>query len=500
LSVLVNIIRQYRAEQYAQAAAGDYATVELQRRSIRHSLVEWCRFTGHEPAAHHRLLIDRLEKLARGETLRLAIFMPPGSAKSRYGSVLFPPWLMASAPQLDVLAASHTSELAAKWGRWVRNLIADHALTLGISLASDSTAAYRWALDQGGEYYAVGVGVGVAGFRADLAIIDDPIRSREDADSDRVRERIWDWYKSDLSPRMKPGGRQILIQTRWHEDDLAGRLIEEMSRGGDHWDILSLAAEAEYDDPLGRQPGEWLWDDDYGYGKFLRHEKATQLPRNWSALYQQKPTPDTGDYFKAEWLRPYDKPPTRDTLTIYGASDYAVTDNGGDYTAHIIVGVDSQNKIYVLDVWRKQTSPDQWIEAFCDLALKWKPMQWAEEQGQIRASIGPFLETRQRERKAYVYREQFPTRGDKARRAQSIRGRMALQGLYVPERAPWYANFRAELLSFPAGKHDDQVDALGLIGQLLDKMIAGRPVAKPEEQKLSEYVAYNNRSPYDAVL
>ena len=289
---------------------------------------------------------------------------------------------------------------------------------------------------------------------------------------------------------MKPGGRQILIQTRWHEDDLAGRLIEEMNRGGDHWDILSLAAEAEYDDPLGRQPGEWLWDDDYGYGKFLRHEKATQLPRNWSALYQQKPTPDTGDYFKAEWLKPYHDAPPHETMTIYGASDYAVTDDGGDYTVHVIVGVDPQSRIYLLDVWRQQTSPDRWIEAFCDLALQWKPMQWAEEQGQIRASIGPFLDQRARERKAYVYRDQFPTRGDKARRAQSIRGRMALDGLYVPERPPWYANFRAELLSFPAGKHDDQVDALGLIGQLLDKMIVGRPVVKAEEKQTPGYTAY----------
>ena len=435
-------------------------------------------------------LRHRLEKLARGETQRLAIFMPPGSAKSRYGSVLFPPWLMASAPQLDVLAASHTTQLAAKWGRWVRNLIADHAPVLGISLAANSTAAFRWGLNQGGEYYAVGVGVGIAGFRADLAIIDDPIRSREDADSDRVRDRVWDWYKSDLSPRMKPGGRQILIQTRWHESDLAGRLLEEMQRGGDHWDVLSLAAEAEEDDPLGRKPGEWLWDDDYGYGAFLRHEKATQLPRNWSALYQQKPAPDTGDYFKSEWLKPYHDAPPLETMTIYGASDYAVTDDGGDYTVHLVVGVDPQCRIYLLDVWRKQTSPDQWIEAFCDLALQWKPMQWAEEQGQIRASIGPFLDQRARQRGAYVFREQFPTRGDKARRAQSIRGRMALDGLYAPERASWYAAFRAELLSFPAGKHDDQVDALGLIGQLLNKIVVGRPAAKPEEKQTPGYVAY----------
>ena len=154
---------------------------------------------------------------------------------------------------------------------------------------------------------------------------------------------------------------------------------------------------------------------------------------------------------------------------------------------------DPQKRIYLLDVWRRQTSPDQWIDAFCDLALKWKPLQWAEEQGQISAGIGPFLDQRTRERQAHVYREQSPTRGDKARRAQSIRGRMALDGLYVPERAPWYANFRAELLSFPAGKHDDQVDALGLIGQLLNKMVIGRPAAKPEETQQVGYAAYESR-------
>ena len=132
LSALLHIIRQHRADH--EALADGQAAAEAQRRSIRRSLVDWCRYTGHEPAAHHRLLIDWLEKLARGETQRLAIFMPPGSAKSRYGSVLFPPRLMASAPQLDVLAASHTTQLAAKWGRWVRNLIADHAPVLGISV------------------------------------------------------------------------------------------------------------------------------------------------------------------------------------------------------------------------------------------------------------------------------------------------------------------------------------------------------------------------------
>jgi len=139
--------------------------------------------------------------------------------------------------------------------------------------------------------------------------------------------------------------------------------------------------------------------------------------------------------------------------------------------------------MYLLDLWRKQAGSDEWIEAFCDLVIKWKPVGWAEEQGQIRSGVGPFLDKRQRDRKAYVFRDQFPTRGDKAVRAQSIRGRMALEGLYVPVAAKWYADLRSELLSFPAGKHDDQVDALGLIGQLLNKMSSGSRPSEPEKPK-----------------
>jgi predicted phage terminase large subunit-like protein len=146
--------------------------------------------------------------------------------------------------------------------------------------------------------------------------------------------------------------------------------------------------------------------------------------------------------------------------------------------------------MYLLDCWRKQSASDEWIESFCDLVTEWKPIGWAEEKGQISASIGPALDRRCRERKAYIYREQFPTRGDKAVRAQSIRGLMALEGLYVPINAPWYQEFKSELLSFPAGKHDDQVDALGLIGQLLDQMVPG-PSARDHVRPENDVLRYN---------
>ena len=234
---------------------------------------------------------------------------------------------------------------------------------------------------------------------------------------------------------------------------------------------------------MGRALGEPLWcDDSYGYGNQLVELSKVTPARTWSALYQQRPAPEEGDYFKAEWLRPYEKAPPLQTLKVYGASDYAVTADGGDYTVHIIIGIDPEWRMYVLDLWRMQASADGWIEAFCDLVQQWKPIGWAEEQGQIRAGVGPFLDRRMRERHAYVARTQFPTRGDKAVRAQSIRGRMELNGLYVPMREAWYPAFRSELLSFPAGKHDDQVDALGLIGQVLNKMRPGTAPPKPPEK------------------
>jgi predicted phage terminase large subunit-like protein len=461
------------------------AELLLRRRTIRKSLTSWCELAGYEPAPHHKLLISKLEAVTRGEITRLAVFMPPGSAKSTYGSILFAPWFLAQYAQANIIAASHTTELAEKWGRKVRNLMAEHGNTLGVELSGDSQAAGRWSLKQGGEYYAAGVGVGIAGFRADLAIIDDPVRSREDAESETVREKLWEWYQSDLSTRMKPGGRQILVQTRWHELDLAGRLLDAMAAGGEQWEVLSLPAEAQENDPLGRKPGEWLWDSDpaYAYGDFLRHEKKNQTPRNWNALYQQRPAPEEGSYFLRDWIKFVDVLPPIETMRVYAGSDMAVSDGRGDFTVHAICALDSENKLYLLDLWRQQASSDVWVESLCDLILKWRPIGLATETGQINSAMGPYLQRRMRERNAWTFVETFPTRGDKSIRAQSVRGKMALDGLHIPSTAPWRHTLVSELLSFPAGRNDDIVDALGLIGQFLDRMLRGQAPPQPPKRR-----------------
>src|ERR1041385_1334815 len=462
------------------------ATELLKRRSIRNSLTEWTRHKGFEPAPHHQLFIREIEAFLKSEDEVLLLFAPPGSAKSTYVSVLLPSWYLAANPTHSILAATHNVEFAERWGRRVRNDIAGDTNVLGISLSEDSKAAARWSLTAGGEYYGVGAGVGISGFRANLGVGDDLFGSREDAYSDTVRQKRWDWYVDDFSARLKPGAKRILMNTRWHEEDVAGRVMEQIDKGTIKGRVISIPAIAEgNDDALGRKPGEYLWDEPegYNYAAFLRSRQRETSPMMWAALFQQRPAPEEGDYFKAAWLRPYVAAPARETLAIYGASDYAVTADGGDYTVHAVVGVDPDGHMYLLDLWRKQAASDEWVDAFCTLVKDWKPREWAEEQGQIKAGVGPFLERMQREHKAYVYRRSFPVRGDKAVRAQSIRGRMAIEGLYVPANASWVADLRSELLAFPAGKHDDCVDALGLIGQLLDTISVGNKPKPPEEQK-----------------
>lgn len=458
-------------------------------RRARDGLDPWCRLHSYTPARHHRLLIERLEAVSRGEIRRLLVFMPPGSAKSTYATVLFPPWFMGRHPGRSVITASYGQRLSRRFGKKCRNLVAGAPFreVFGFGLATGAKAADEWETESGGEFTATSVDGSVTGRRGDLIIIDDPVKGRKEADSLTVRETAWEWWKSDLRTRLKPGGAIVIIQTRWHEDDVAGRILPDgydgdsgvfQARDGEDWHVLSLRAEAEAGDPLGREPGEFLWPEWFSGGE-LEQEKRSQGPRNWNALYQQRPSPDQGSYFLRDWLHTYDAAPAAATMRVYAASDYAVTAEGGDFTVHIVVGVDPDDRMYVLDLWRGQTASDVWVETMLDLAQRWKPLEWAEETGQIRASLGPFIQRRMQERQTYVAHRLFPTRGDKAVRAQAIRGRMALKGLYLPRNAEWGPGFISELLTFPAGRHDDQADALGLIGQLLDRIRPGTRPAAP---------------------
>lgn len=467
-------------------------------RLISYAAYQW---PGYRDAHHHRLIARHLEAVERGEITRLMITMPPRHGKSMLASEFFPAWYIGRNPDHYVVTATYAQELADDFGRKVKNQIEDpayQAIFPGVGLADDSKSAKRFHIEgeaggyehgtsQRGAFYAVGVGGPLTGRGAHLLLIDDPVKNREDAESEVIRKKTKDWYTSTAYTRLMPGGRIVIIQTRWHEDDLSGWLQAEHAH--EDWVVLDL--------PAINDAGEALWPEQYPVDALERIKRALP-PRDWSALYQQKPSPETGDYFKREWVRTVPKLPPRDSLNVYGASDYAVTSDGGDYTVHVVIGIDTEGRIYLLDLWRAQTASDGWIEAFCDLVLKWRPIGWAEETGQIRSGVGPFLDRRIRERRAFVAREAFPTRGDKAVRAQSIRGRMSLDGLYVAADAPFLAEFLRELMSFPVGVHDDQVDALGLAGQLLDRMHAPQPDEPEKPNKMQDYrPAHETAQPED---
>lgn len=395
-----------------------------------------------------------------------------------------------------VIMTSYGDMLPRKFGRRARSIVKQpvYKRIFDCSLSEESQAVDEWALTNGSEWMAAGILTGITGNRADGIIWDDPIKGRAEADSDVLRQKTWDAYIDDLLTRKKPGAWEVGILTHWHEDDPAGRILPEKydgesgwikGRDGNDWYVLCLPAEAEkLNDPLGRAVGERIWPEWFPPDHFVPFKRQT---RTWSSLYQQRPAPESGDFFQAEWLKPYeinDRPPYEE-LHIYGASDYAVTENEGDYTVHIVVGVDLNHNIWVLDLWRKQASSDVWVEVFIDLVKRYKPLGWAEEKGQITAGMDPLIKKRLREEQLYVVRAGFPSRKIKQIRAQPIRGRMAMRSLRVPAFAPWYPDFKNELMVFPNGRNDDQVDALGLIGQVLDKMMPGSgPLPEPQAPKI----------------
>lgn len=438
--------------------AEDYAFSRL----ISYAAYQW---PGYRDAPHHRLIARHLEAVERGDITRLMITMPPRHGKSMLASEFFPAWYIGRNPDHYVATATYAQELADDFGRKVKNQIEDSgfaAIFPGVGLADDSKSAKRFHIEgleggfehstkQRGAYYAVGIGGPLTGRGAHLLLIDDPVKNREDADSEVLRRKAKDWYTSTAYTRLMPGGRIVIIQTRWHEDDLSGWLLENHKHEG--WVLLNL--------PAISPTGEALWSDQYPI-ESLERIKRTLPARDWSALFQQNPQPDEGTYFQRDWFGEWKALPP---VNIYGSSDYAVTDGGGDYTVHRVWGVDQHGKLYRIAGWRGQTSADVWIERKIDLIAKHKPLAWFGEAGVIQKAIEPMLTRRMRERKTMCRLEWLPSIHDKASRARGFQARAAMGEVMFEQGADI-----AEFLTFPAGKNDDDVDAASLIGRALDEM------------------------------
>jgi predicted phage terminase large subunit-like protein len=346
----------------------------------RRNLLDFTRFThnAYTPAPHHVRICEALERVARGECPRLMVFMPPRHGKSELASRRFPAWFLGANPRKQIIAASYNSELAADFGRDVRNIVAskDYRNLFGVSLAEDSQAANRWHTSEGGSYVSAGVGTAITGRGAHVLLIDDPIKDREEADSSLSRDRVWDWYTSTAYTRLMPGGAIVLIQTRWHEDDLAGRLIQAQQRfGGDKWEVLELKALTDDDTPLWP---EWFPLAD------LERIRAVIGPRDWSALYQQTPVPDGRAEFRREWLAFFQ--PGDPAATGEGMNKYILCDPAGekkktsDRTAIWVVGLNSDRCYYLLDFVYDRLNLTERANEIIRLHRKWQPMRVGYEK------------------------------------------------------------------------------------------------------------------------
>lgn len=466
--------------------------------------------TGYEVAMVHVLVAELLEKVERGELTRLAISMPPRIGKSEEISRMFPAWAMGRDPYRQIPIVGYSAEFAeAEFGSKIRRIVQSpqyRQVFPMASLAGGSKAVGNLVFTEGGNVASVGKCGPLTGRGADIAIVDDPLKDYAEANSAKIRESLWEWFNSVLMTRLMPGASVIIVHTRWHEDDLIGRLCDpthpdhnpEVAKDWMYINLPAIIKDKRLADALklemkpptdeksisvfGNQPCSLLWPGRYPMSSYAEIKRRS--PKTYSALYDGKPSPDEGDFFKRDMIKTYLPHELPKNLRYYAASDHAVsTQQERDATCMGAVGVDEQDHIWVLpDLWwyRKQT--DDVVDAMLHLMNVYAPLYWWAEKGHISKSIGPFLRKRMMEEKCYINLVEMTPSKDKETRAQSIQGRMSMGMVHFPSFAPWWSAANEELLKFPNATHDDFVDFIAWIGIGLSTHIRAEQQRAPERK------------------
>ena len=434
-----------------------------------------------EDAKHHRVIAKALEQVAKGKIKRLIVTLPPRHGKSEMISRRFIPWLMGKDPFKSIIFATYNEDFAQDFGADCRSIMGTpqfNQVFPNFAFRQGGASKSRIQTENGGMSVFVGRGGSITGRGGDVLLVDDPIKDSVEAMSPTLRETLWNWFTQVFMTRlMTEKSKVVIVTTRWHEDDLVGRLTDssnphytkdECSK----WKIINLPAFARENDPLKRKEDEVLWPERFNKD-FLEAQRNLD-PRGFSALYQQQPSPEDGDLFQRDNILYYEKRNLPKDLRIYAASDHAV---GIDKTRHdstclLIVGVDEQDDIYILDCWLAKQPSDIVVTAMLEMIKKHKPLIWWAEKGHISKAIGPFLKKRMFETKTHCRIEEVTPVANKVQRSQSIVGRMAMKKVYFPKVSNWGIRAVDELLKFPNGRHDDFVDALAWIGMGLGDLNA----------------------------
>jgi predicted phage terminase large subunit-like protein len=441
----------------------------------------------HPPAAHHLVMIGALHGLERGDYSRLLIMAPPGSAKSTYCSVQFVTWYLARRPGHQVLACSNTTELAENFNRRRRSvcLSPEWMRLSGSKLDENAQGVSRFQTTAGGACVAAGVGSAIVGLRSNLNVLDDPIRSMEEALSPTQLEKIWQWYQADFRSRLVPNGKELIVTTRWSRNDVAGHILRLVEQGEEDWHVVRLPMLADsHTDPLGRSPGTPLWPE-WFTDQMVRENQRD--PLRWSTLYQQTPMDAAGSWVGEEHIQLEPSPPPEMQIVI--GVDLALTVGQGDYTAIVVAGIDAERNIHVVDVHRSQSSPDVTVQRLFAIAQQYTPTAVLIDDDNASKVLTRMIYEMARAQKLPLPLSMMPLRGrNKEIRAAALRG-WFMQGRVYIRQAPWTHDLVREVLEFPSGTHDDQIDALSLIGRRL----AETPGAdKPEHDESAD--------PYDGFL
>jgi predicted phage terminase large subunit-like protein len=434
----------------------------------------------------------QLERVTRGELRHLIISCPPRHGKSEQGSVRYPAWRLAREPSTRVIVAAYSASLACRFSRKIRRLAPGN-----FELSPDRKAVDDWETTAGGGVRAVGVGGGVTGRGADLILIDDPVKSRAEAESQAYRRRIWDWFRDDLYTRQEPGCAIVLTQTRWHELDLAGQILQ--SEFGADWEVINLPALAEPDDPLGRAEGEALWPERFDRAALLR--RRALLGRSFCALYQGKPAPAEGNQFKRPWFRYWSRGvrPTEspEVYRLHGQSEQVVrakdcrrfgtvdlavsTSTSADYTVIAAWALTPQGDLLLLDLVRDRFEVPEILRQAGVVQRRYDLDYLTVESNGMQLGI---VQTMRRPPHSLTVRGIVNDR-DKISRATAAIVRLEAGMIYFPERAPWLADYETELLGFPTAAHDDQVDVTSLAAIEASRHIPA-PESAPEREREEE--------------
>lgn len=418
-------------------------------------------------APHLRLISEHLDAVTRGEVDRLAIFMPPRHAKTETVTVRYPLYRLEQDPTCSVLVTGYSQRIANRFSRKTRNLAAGRVV-----IAQDKAASDEWHTDKGGQMLARGVGSPPTGVGFGLIVIDDPIKSREDAESQAKRERAWDWYTDDLLTRCEPGGAIVMVLTRWHEDDVASRALA--SEPGE-WTVLKLPALAEADDPMGRPEGAALWPARFDVEALQRTRDVMAQNdglRGWEALYQQNPQPREGTMFRVSAIEIVPARPV--CKRVVRRWDLASSDQRGDYTVGVLMGMQADGRFVVLDVVRGQWGTDQRDQVIRQTAAldgRSVTVEVPQDPGSAGVDVAKHLTRQLAGFRVKAARET----GDKATRADPFASQVGA-GNVLMVKADWNAEYLAELKGFPQRRHDDQVDASSGAFRMLTERRAVRVV------------------------